>query len=144
MRLRYGAFARTPRIMTAVIYVALGGAIGASGRYWLSKAMAHNDETMSLGFPVGTFSANVIGGFLMGLLAGYLTLRLSGYEDVRLFLGVGVLGGFTTFSAFSLEAIMMLERKAYGLMASYVASSVICSLLALFMGLFLARKVLSL
>jgi len=101
--------------MSSVLYVALGGALGASGRYFA----------------------------LMGVLFGYLTTRGNGSESLRLFIGVGLLGGFTTFSAFSLESIMMLERKAYGAFASYIGLSVGLSLLALIAGLWLSRGIFS-
>ncbi len=81
----------------------------------------------------------------MGVLVGWLAFKgsalLGGAANLRLFLGVGVLGGFTTFSAFSLETIRMIETRAYGLAAGYISASVILSILALFVGLILARKV---
>ena len=96
------------------------------------------------GYPYGTFAANVLGGFLMGLLVGWMALRVSGGENLRLFLGVGLLGGFTTFSAFSLEAVLMYEKKAYGMMAGYIGGSVLVSIGALMLGLMIARKVFAL
>jgi len=86
-------------------------------------------------------AANVIGGFLMGVLAGWLVLKVSGGQNLRLFLGVGLLGGFTTFSAFSLDAVLMYEKKAYGALLGYVGGSVILSIGALMIGLIMARKV---
>lgn len=77
----------------------------------------------------------------MGFLAGWLALKVSGGENLRLFLGVGLLGGFTTFSAFSLDAVLMYERKLYGLMMGYIGGSVVLSITALMMGLMIARKV---
>ncbi len=77
----------------------------------------------------------------MGALIGWLAHKVSGGENLRLFLGVGVLGGFTTFSAFSLEAVLMYERKDYGVMAGYIGGSVILSIAALMMGLIISRKV---
>lgn len=123
--------------MNGLLYVALGGAIGASGRHLLGMATL---KTFGPDYPYGTMAANVIGGFLMGLLAGWLTLKLSGGENLRLFLGVGLLGGFTTFSAFSLDAVLMYEKRAYGALVSYVGGSVILSIGALMIGLILARK----
>ncbi len=76
----------------------------------------------------------------MGLLAGWMSYKVSGGENLRLFLGVGLLGGFTTFSAFSLEVVLMYERKAYAAMAGYVGGSVILSIGALMLGLIMARK----
>jgi len=95
-------------------------------------------------FPYGTMTANILGSFLMGVLVAWLAARAGTDSAVRLFLGVGLLGGFTTFSAFSLEAIMLLEKKAYGLFMTYVGSSVILSLLALLLGLVIARKMFAL
>ncbi len=129
--------------MSSVLYVALGGALGASARYGLGQAAT---RIFGAGFPIGTLSANVIGSALMGVLFGYLSLRVHGghgSETLRLFLGVGLLGGFTTFSAFSLDSLMMLERKAYGAFISYVGLSVGLSFLAIILGLWAARAVLS-
>jgi CrcB protein len=122
--------------MSGFLYVALGGAIGASARHGLGHVLAGQSTG---GFPVATFLANVGGGFLMGVLAAFLALKIDGGESLRLFLGVGILGGFTTFSAFSLESILLFERKAYGLMTLYVGGSVILSLCALAFGLMLGR-----
>lgn len=124
--------------MNGLVYVALGGAIGASCRYVLGQA---STRVFGTGFPYGTFAANVLGSFLMGILVGWLALRVSGGESLRLFLGVGLLGGFTTFSAFSLDAILMYERKAYGALMTYMGGSVGLSLGALLLGLIIARKV---
>lgn len=124
--------------MTGILYVALGGALGASARHLLGMAAL---KALGPGYPYGTMAANVIGGFLMGLLAGWLALKVSGGANLRLFLGVGLLGGFTTFSAFSLDAFLMYEKKAYGSLLGYVGGSVILSIGALMIGLILARKV---
>lgn len=124
--------------MNGLLYVALGGAVGASLRHLLGVASI---KTFGPGFPYGTFLANIIGGFLMGLLVGWLAHKISGGENLRLFLGVGLLGGFTTFSAFSLDAFLMYERKAYGLIVGYISGSVIVSITALMVGLMIARKV---
>ena len=94
------------------------------------------------GWPVGTFAANVAGGLLMGLLVGWLAFRGGAQQEmVRLFAAVGVLGGFTTFSAFSLETALMIERRTYGQAFTYAVASVLLSISALFVGLMLARKV---
>ncbi len=123
--------------MQAYLLVALGGGIGAMGRYGLGQAAL---RTFGPGFPVGTLAVNVIGGLLMGLLAGWLATK-DGGNDLRLFLGVGLLGGFTTFSAFSLEAWLMFEKGRYGTFATYVGGSVILAIIALAVGLVLARKI---
>jgi len=124
--------------MSSILYVALGGALGASGRYLLGQGAS---RVFGAGFPIGTLSANIIGSALMGVLFGYLSSRGSDSDTMRLFLGVGLLGGFTTFSAFSLESIMMLEQKNYGGFVSYIGLSVGLSLLALIAGLWLSRGV---
>ncbi len=109
--------------MFSVFTVMLGGAIGAGGRYMLGSAI-----TGQLGdtFPWGTLVVNLIGGLAMGLLAGGL-LR-SGHEGLRLLLGVGVLGGFTTFSAFGLDVVRLIERGQAGPATVYVLASLIGSI----------------
>ena len=125
--------------MDKVLLVALGGATGAVARYGLG---IQSLRLFGPGWPYGTFIANLIGGLLMGVLAGFLAFRGGAdQEKLRLLLGVGVLGGFTTFSAFSLETALMIERRAYGVAASYAAASVLLSITALFVGLILARRV---
>jgi len=124
--------------MNGLLYVALGGALGACARHLLGTAAL---KTLGPDYPYGTMAANLIGGFLMGVLAGWLALKVSGGSNLRLFLGVGLLGGFTTFSAFSLDAVLMYEKKAYGALMSYVGGSVILSIGALMIGLILARKI---
>lgn len=89
-------------------------------------------------WPWGTFGVNVIGGLLMGLLAGWLAAR-GGSEQMRLLLGVGVLGGFTTFSAFSLEVMLLIERGQAGMAAGYALASAVASVGALALGLWIMR-----
>ena len=123
--------------MTSFLSVALGGAIGASARHGLGIITL---RVFGPGFPMGTFLVNIIGGLLMGLLVGWLVREMpANANTIRLFAGVGVLGGFTTFSAFSLDAMRMLETKAYGLFFGYVGASVILSIAAVGLGLFLMR-----
>lgn len=123
--------------MTSFLTVALGGAIGASLRHGLGLAML---RVFGPGFPIGTLLANIIGGLLMGLLMGWLVRETpEGANTIRLFAGVGVLGGFTTFSAFSLDAMRMLETKTYGLFFGYVSASVILSIAAVGLGLYIMR-----
>ena len=124
--------------MSKLIYVALGGAAGAMARYLVGVGALR-----SLGphWPWGTFAVNVLGGLLMGALAGYLAHRGGAdQERWRLLLGVGVLGGFTTFSAFSLETALMIERRDYALATGYVAASVVVCVVALFAGLMIMRR----
>jgi fluoride exporter len=125
--------------MEKLLLVAAGGAAGAVARYGLGVQAL---RAFGPGWPAGTLIANVAGGLLMGLLAGALALRGGAdHERLRLLLGVGVLGGFTTFSAFSLETALMIERREYAPAAAYAAGSVVLAIAALFAGLALARKV---
>lgn len=118
--------------------VALGGAIGASLRHGLGLVTL---RLFGPGFPVGTLFANVLGGLLMGLLMGWLLKNMpENGQTIRLFVGVGILGGFTTFSAFSLDALRMVETKNYGLFVGYVGASVILSIAAVALGLFMMRS----
>lgn len=124
--------------MSNLIYVALGGATGAVARYLLGVQALRN---LGSHWPYGTLAVNVLGGFLMGVLAGYLAHRGGAdQERWRLLIGVGLLGGFTTFSAFSLEAALMIERRAYGQAFTYATASVLLSVGALFAGLLIARR----
>ena len=125
--------------MEKVLLVAAGGAAGAAARYALGVQAL---RLWGTAWPFGTFIANVSGGLLMGVLAGYLAHRGGAdQERLRVLLGVGVLGGFTTFSAFSLETALMVERRSYGQAFAYASASVLLSVSALFLGLLLARKV---
>lgn len=127
--------------MQTLLLVAAGGATGAVARYLLGvQAM----RSLGGGWPYGTLAANVLGGLLMGVLIGVLALRGGAdQERWRLLLGVGVLGGFTTFSAYSLEVVLMIERRAYGQAALYSVGSVVLSVAALFAGLILMRRLLA-
>lgn len=92
-------------------------------------------------WPWGTLTVNIVGGLLMGALTGWLAFRGGLHaESIRLFAAVGVLGGFTTFSAFSLETALMIEKRQLALAGGYVAASVVLSILALFVGLMVARR----
>jgi CrcB protein len=126
--------------MGMVFAIALGGALGAVGRYALAGQIAH---WTGAGFPWGILTVNVVGCFVMGLLAelGALTLNFSG--EMRAFLTTGILGGFTTFSAFALDSAVMIERGEWGATMLYVSASVLGSIAALFLGLGLARSLAS-
>ncbi len=113
-----------------------GGAVGAGLRFLVGKAAI---GALGGGYPYGTLIVNVLGGFAMGLLVGALARFVDGGENWRLLLGVGVLGGFTTFSAFSLEVAMMMQRGEMGAAFLYALVSVTASVAALFAGLGLMR-----
>lgn len=123
--------------MVQVLLVAVGGAVGAVARYGVGTLAL---RLAGPGWPWGTLAVNIVGGFLMGLLVGALSARAAGGDQLRLLLGVGVLGGFTTFSAFSLETMLLIERREWLGAAAYVAASVVLSIAALSVGLWLARR----
>jgi CrcB protein len=122
--------------MTPIVQVALGGALGASGRYLTGIAMS---RLLGKSFPWGTLTVNILGSFLMGVLIVMLG-NVFGNRFAPL-LTTGVLGGFTTFSTFSLDAVTLYERGQVGLAALYVGASVVVSLAALFAGLMMARSI---
>lgn len=119
--------------MHPLIPVMAGGAIGAAARYLTVAGLGWRG-----GWPLGTLAVNLVGGFLMGLLAASV-LKGAASETARLFFGVGILGGFTTFSAFSLEGFQMIERGQWGMAALYAGASVIGSIAALALGFALVR-----
>src|SRR3954463_13694575 len=118
------------------LIVFLGAGVGGALRHGVNVGAV---KVFGYGFPFGTLIVNVAGSFAMGLLAGYFAFRPGIGQHVRLFLTTGILGGFTTFSAFSLDTALLVERHSYGLAAGYVVGSVGAGLLALFLGLSLFR-----
>lgn len=122
--------------MPMALAIALGGAVGALSRHYMAAAVS---RAFGLGFPYGTLTVNVVGCFLMGLLVEAMALRFSITPEARGFLAVGLLGGFTTFSAFSLEVALLYERGQLLLAALYVVASVVLSVAALFGGLAVGR-----
>ncbi|GAA3885847.1 hypothetical protein GCM10022276_01130 [Sphingomonas limnosediminicola] len=118
------------------LIVFIGAGIGGALRHGVNVAAA---RLLALSFPLGTLFVNVAGSFLMGLCAGYFAFKPGLNQHVRLFLTTGILGGFTTFSAFSLDTALLIERHAYGLAAGYVLGSVVASVSALFFALSLFR-----
>lgn len=121
--------------MKPYLLVMAGGAVGAALRFQLARAL----PLSSGGWPWPTFVANLLGGLAMGLLAVWLWQKGDAGEPWRLLIGVGLLGGFTTFSAFSLEMAQMIERGQAPLAFGYAAASVLAALAALFAGLALGR-----
>lgn len=119
-----------------VLAVALGGAVGSLARYFLAGII---QSAAWPGFPWGIFVVNVSGGFIMGVIAELSALKMTLTPEWRAFLTVGVLGGYTTFSTFSLDSALLIERGAWAGAAGYMAGSAILSVLALFLGLWLVR-----
>ena len=116
----------------------LGGAFGAGARHLVGRATL---GLLGPAFPWGTLAVNLLGGLLMGMLGGCLVRLVEGVEPWRLLLGVGALGGFTTFSAFSLEVMLMLERGDGGVALGYILASVVGAVAALALGLGISRAV---
>jgi fluoride exporter len=128
--------------MKLLMLACLGGAVGAGGRYLVSVAVARVLGTAA-GFPWATSCVNVGGSFLMGVFIEALALRLSGSSELRTLVATGVLGGFTSFSAFSLDFATLIMRKDEVAAAVYLVSSVMLSILALYAGLAMTRQVLT-
>lgn len=122
--------------MKHLLLVALGGGIGAGLRHLVGVAAL---RLLGPGFPWGTFAVNVAGSFAMGVFIAWLARHVGNLQDLRYFVATGVLGGFTTFSAFSLDVAVMWERGDAGLAGAYIAGSVVLSLAAIFAGLWLVR-----
>lgn len=118
------------------LLVFLGGGIGAALRHGVNALAL---RTVGIAFPFGTLTINVLGSLVMGVLAGYLSMRGNLSMETRLFLLTGVLGGFTTFSAFTLETALLVERGEVGLAALYVVLSVLLGVGALFAGMGVVR-----
>jgi CrcB protein len=128
-----------PSFMTASLLVASGGALGSWLRFCVGRAWVGAIGPVRAGaFPWGTLSVNVAGSLAMGLLVGWLARGENG-ESLRLLLAVGVLGGFTTFSSFSLEVVTLIQRAQPGLAALYLAVSLAAGLTGVWLGLLLTR-----
>ncbi len=119
-----------------LIAVALGGALGSLLRYVVASAI---QTPASAGYPWGIFLVNVSGGFLMGVIVEASALKLQLSPELRAFLTVGILGGYTTFSTFSLDSVLLIQRGAYASAAAYIVGSTALSIAALFAGLALVR-----
>jgi len=121
--------------MYHLILVMAGGALGSAARFLVGRAAL---TRFGPDLPYGTLTVNIVGGFAMGLLVGILARNNSG-ESWRLLLGVGLLGGFTTFSSFSLEVVTLFERGDLVTALGYVVASVVGAIVAVFLGLSLVR-----
>jgi CrcB protein len=129
-----------PTQILASSYVALGGAIGALLRYQSGRLITHWLGVVAVTtFPWATLTVNVVGSLFMGALAGFLARHGHGGEQWRLFIGVGVLGGFTTFSSFSLEMMLLIERGQAFQALTYALVSLLAGLTALYLGLIIMR-----
>jgi fluoride exporter len=120
------------------LLVFVGGGLGASLRHFINVTLA---RCMGTGFPWGTFIINITGSTVMGLIAGYLAFKGEASQPWRLFMMTGILGGYTTFSAYSLDAALLYERGELGFAALYVIGSVVLSIAGLFAGLALVRQI---
>ena len=127
--------------MNGFLAVAAGGAIGASLRHGVGLLAVRH---LSAGWPHGTFAVNLLGSLLMGLLVGWLALKAEGvHQATRLFLATGVLGGFTTFSAFSLEIAQFVQKDEWTRAIAYAGLSVLLGLALVLAGMIIMRKVLA-
>ncbi len=125
--------------MKLVLAIALGGALGAVGRHYVGATAL---RVLGSGFPAGTLTVNIVGSVAMGVLIELMALKISPSLEMRAFLTVGLLGGFTTFSTFSLDTALLYERGEPLVAFGYVVASVICSIGGLFAGMHLMRQVL--
>lgn len=123
--------------MNAYLIVGLGGAVGSMARYGVGRMVPSGS------FPYATLTVNIVGALLMGLLMAVLSrVSLEWGDEARLLIGVGLLGGFTTFSAFSLDVVSLLQRGEWILGLTYIGLSVVGSIAALALGFWLARGVI--
>ena len=124
--------------MTPYLLVGIGGALGAMLRYGAQVAIGN----LPNGFPVSTFLINIVGSVAMGVLIGLLAKFTPQYQnEIRLFVAVGIFGGFTTFSSFSLDAIALIERGDVLLAGVYIVGSVLLSIAGLWMGMLAMRVI---
>jgi fluoride exporter len=126
--------------MKLLVWAMVGGALGSGARHLVNVGLG---RWLGAGFPWWTLFVNVSGSLLMGVLIESFALKLQGSQDLRTFLATGVLGGYTTFSAFSMDFAHLVQRHDYLQAGLYLAGSVIVSILALYAGLWLTRWVLT-
>lgn len=123
--------------MQAVLLVGVGGAVGSMGRYGLAVVVARLWPTS---FPLATLTVNIIGSIVMGMVMGLLSRFMPPWqEEARLFLAVGLLGGFTTFSSFSLDTVSLLQRGQLAQAVLYIGLSVVVCVAGLYLGLLITR-----
>ena len=120
----------------ALLVIFVGGGIGSMARHAINQIAA---ALFGVNFGWGTMFVNILGSFVMGLVAGWFALKADSGELLRLFLTTGILGGFTTFSAFSLDAVLLWQRGQIASSVAYIGISVIVSLVSLFAGLSVVR-----
>lgn len=132
---RLGAFQQADALSYFLVFI--GAGIGGALRHGVNRLSL---ASFGPGFPWGTLFVNVAGGLVVGAIAGLMAEKVTGSQELRLFLTTGLLGGFTTFSAFSLETALMIERRQLAMAGGYVALSVVLSVAALFVGLMVARR----
>ena len=119
-----------------ILAVAAGGALGSVARYLVGVG---STKLFGVAFPWGTLIINITGSFLIGVFVEMFALKWDLPQSVRVFLTVGICGGFTTFSTFSLDSYVLMERGEFGLAAAYIIGSLVLSIAALFGGLHLIR-----
>ncbi len=124
--------------MTKLLLIALGGAVGTSLRYGVGVGMT---RWLGAGFPFGTLAANILGSFLLGVVMETAGDRQLAGVPVKLVLGTGVMGGFTTYSSFNLEALRLAEQGAWGRAGGYLGVTLLTCLLAGVGGIVLARSI---
>jgi fluoride exporter len=124
--------------MRLLLLASLGGGIGAGARFLVQAAML---RWLGPGFPWWTLAINVVGSFLMGVVVELVASRFANSAEVRTFLATGILGGFTTFSAFSLDFVTLIDAKQQTAAMLYAIGSVSLSILALYLGLILSRAI---
>ncbi len=129
-----------PSPLAASALVAAGGAVGALARYHLGRSVTLMlGESAASAFPWATFTINIAGSLAMGVLMGWFIRQGATHEGLRLLIGVGLLGGFTTFSTFSFEMLVLLQRGAVGPALAYATGSVLAGLAAAVIGMMIAR-----
>jgi CrcB protein len=122
--------------MRAYLLVFVGGGIGAALRHGVNVTLA---RSLGMHFPFHTLFENVSGSIVMGLLAGYFAMGAGSSQSLRPFLATGILGGYTTFSAFSLDTVLLMQRDQYALALVYAGTSVLASIMGLTLGAQLVR-----